>query len=45
MDPEEIRSTFDQFRPVVSHLDIHLPEKPPTLKNSVERLKGPHQYL
>ena len=28
-----ICSRFDQFRPVVSHLGVCLPEKPPTTKN------------
>ena len=27
---EEIRSRFDQVRPVVSHLEVCLPKKPPT---------------
>ena len=32
-DLEEIRSIFDQVRPVVSHLEVRLPKKPPTPKN------------
>ena len=30
-DIEEICSRFDQVRPVASHLEFHLPNKPPTL--------------
>ena len=30
---EEIYSRFDQVRPVVSHLEVCLPKKPPTSKN------------
>ena len=37
---EEISSIFDQVRPVVSHLEFHLPNKPPTPKNIGEGLKG-----
>ena len=33
IDLEEIRSRFDQFRPVVSHLEVLLPKKPPTPNN------------
>ena len=39
-DLEEVRSRFDQVRPVVSHLEIRLPKKPPTPKNVGEGLKG-----
>ena len=40
-DLEEIRFRFDQVRPVVSHLEARLPEKPTTAKNIGEGLKGP----
>ena len=36
---EEIRSRFDQVRPVVSHLEVRHPEKPPTSKNIGKYLK------
>ena len=39
-DLEDIRSIFDQVTPVVSHLDIRLPKKPPTLKNIGDALGG-----
>ena len=39
-DIEEIRSRFDQVRPVVSHLEVRLPKKPPTPKNIGEDLSG-----
>ena len=42
-DIEEIRSIFDQVRPVFSHLEVCLPEKPLTPKNIVEDLKGPQK--
>ena len=32
-DLEEIRSRLDQVRPVVSHLEVRFPKKPPTPKN------------
>ena len=32
-DLEEICSISDQFRPVISHLEFHLPKKPTTPKN------------
>ena len=38
---EEIRSKFDQVRPVVSHLEVSLPKKPPTPKNIGDSLGGP----
>ena len=38
--PEEIFSIFDQARHVVSHLEAHLPKKPPTPNNIGEGLKG-----
>ena len=37
-DLEEIRSRFDQVRPVVSHLEVCLPKKPPTQKHIGEYL-------
>ena len=37
-DLEEIRSIFYQVRPVVSHLEVRLPNKPPTPKNIGEAL-------
>ena len=43
IDFEEIRSIFDQVRPVVSHLEACLPKKPPTPKNIGEGLKGPQR--
>ena len=42
-DIEEIRSRFDQVRPVVSHLEFRLPNKPPTPKNIGEALGGPQR--
>ena len=38
---EDICSRFDQVIPVVSHLEVHLPKKPPTPNNISEGLKGP----
>ena len=38
---EEIWSRFDQVRPVVFHLEVDQPNKPPTPKNIGEGLKGP----
>ena len=37
---EEILSRFDQVRPVVSHLEFHIPMKSPTPKNIGEGLSG-----
>ena len=42
-DLEEIRYQFDQFRPVVSHLEVRLPKKSPTPKNVCECLKVPQR--
>ena len=42
---EEIRSRFDQVRPVVSHLEVCLPNKPPTPKNIGEGLKVPKRQF
>ena len=39
-DIEDIFYRFDQFRPVVSHIEVCLPKKPPTPKNIGEGLKG-----
>ena len=36
---------FYQLRPVVSHLEFRLPEKPPTPKNIGENLKGPQRQF
>ena len=44
-DIEEIRSRFDQVRPVVSHLEVRLPKKPPTPKNIGDALGGPQRQL
>ena len=41
-DLEEIISRFDQVRPVVSHLEVRLPKKPPTLNNIGDALGGTH---
>ena len=40
-DLEEICSRFDQVRPVVSHLEVCLPKKPPTPNNIGDALGGP----
>ena len=40
---EEISSIFDQVRPVVSHLEVSLPKKPPTPNNIGETLGGPQR--
>ena len=40
---EYIRSRFDQVRYVVSHIEVHLPEKKITPKNIGEGLKVPHR--
>ena len=42
---EEIRSIFDQVRPVISHLEFCLPEKPLTPNKICESLKGPQRQL
>ena len=39
---EDICSIFDQARPVVSHLEVRIPKKPPTPNNIAESLGG-HQ--
>ena len=38
---EDIRSRFDQVRPVVSHIEVRLPKKPPTPNKIGESLKVP----
>ena len=38
---EEIRYRFDQVRPMVSHIEVRPPNKPPTPKNSGDALGGP----
>ena len=42
-DIEEIRSRFDQVRPVVSHLEVHILKKSTTPKNIGEDLGGPQK--
>ena len=42
-DLEDIRSRFDKFVPMVSHLEVSLPEKPISPKNIYGYLKGPHR--
>ena len=42
---EEIRSRFDQVRPVVSHLEVCLPKKTLTPKNIGDVLGGPQRKL
>ena len=42
-DLEDIFSRFDQVRPVVLHLEVHLPKKPPTPNNIGECLNIPHR--
>ena len=44
-DLEEIPSRFDQVRPVVSHLEVSLPKKPPTPKNIGDDLGGPQRQF
>ena len=39
-DLEEIFSIFDQVRPMVSHIEAHLPKKPLAPRNIGEGLKG-----
>ena len=43
IDLEETRSRFDQVRPVVSHLEVRLPKKPPTPKNIGDDLDVPQR--
>ena len=42
-DLEEIHSRFDQVRPLVSHIEFRIPNKPTTQKNIGEGLKGPQR--
>ena len=44
-DLEEIRSRFDQVRPVVSHIEVCLPKKLPTPKNIGEDLSVPQRQF
>ena len=43
IDLEDIRSRFDQVRPVVSHLEVCLPKQLTTPKNMGGGLKGPQR--
>ena len=42
---EYIRSKFDQVIPVVSHIEVSLPEKTITPNNIGEAIKGPHKQI
>ena len=42
---EWIISRFDQVRPMVSHLEVRLPKKPPTPKNIGDALGGPQRQF
>ena len=44
-DLEGIRSIFDQFRPIFSHLEVRILEKPFTSKNIGGVLKGPQRQF
>ena len=44
-DLEEINSIFDQVRPVVSHLEVRLPDKPLAPKKIVEAPNGPQRQF
>ena len=44
-DLGEIRSRFDQVRPVVSHLEVRLPKKPPKPNNIGDNLSGPQRQF
>ena len=44
-DIEEIRYIYDQVRPVVSHIEVSLPNKPPTPDNIGEGLKVSQRQL
>ena len=44
-DLEEIRYRFYQVRPVVSHLEVRLPKKPPTPNNIGDALGGPQRQF
>ena len=45
IDLEKHRSEFDQIRPVISHLEVSLPENPKTLKDIGVSLKGPRRQF
>ena len=45
IDLEEICSRFDQVRPVVSHLEVRLPKKPPTPNIIGDALGGPQRQF
>ena len=45
IDLEEICSRFDQVRPVVSHLEVIIPNKPLDPNGIGESLKGPQRQL
>ena len=40
---ENIWSRFDKVVPVVSHLEVHLPNKPLTPRSTGEAIKGPRR--
>ena len=42
---ENIRSRFDKVRPVISHIELSVPEKPLTPNNIDENLKIPHRQF
>ena len=42
---KEIRSIFDQIRPMVSYIEVLFSEKPPNPKNIVESIKGPQRQF
>ena len=44
-DLEDTRPRFDQVRPVVSHLEVRLPNKPPRPKKIGEGLSVPHKQF
>ena len=45
IDIEYIQSIFDQFRHVVSYIEVSLPGNPITAKNIGESLKDPHKQF
>ena len=45
IDIEDIHYIFDQLRPVVSHIEVSLPEKLLTPKSIGEDLKGPKRQF
>ena len=42
---EQIWSKFDQVIPVVSYIEVSLPEKPITPNNIGEAIQGPHKRI